>query len=59
MIRFQGAVLSEKEKLSFINLLKKELEYSRQLEEMLMNSRSKNRKHYFILQNELYMEQLD
>ena len=59
MIRLQGAVLSEKEKLSFINLLKKELEYSRQLEEMLMNSRSKNRKHYFILQNELYMEQLD
>jgi hypothetical protein len=56
MISFQKVELTEKEKESFVNLIKKEIEYSQQFEEMLLNSRSKNREHYFLLQKKLYLE---
>jgi hypothetical protein len=56
MISFQKEELSDKEKQVFISLIKNELEYSRKFEEMLLNSRNKDRKHYFLLQKELHLE---
>ena len=56
MISFKNSELTEEEKKSFVKLIKKEIEYSQQMEEMLFNTRSKNRKHYFLLQKELRLE---
>jgi hypothetical protein len=53
MISFQKEKLNLTEKSTFQNLLKKELQYSRQLEEIFLNSRSSNREHYFVMQKEL------
>ena len=53
MISFQKEKLNPTEKSAFISLLKKELQYSCQLEEILLNSRSSNREHYFVMQKEL------
>ena len=38
---------------------KKEIEYSRQFEEILNNSRSRNRKKYFMLQKEFKLLEID
>jgi hypothetical protein len=56
MISFQKETLTEIEKVSFVKLLKNELKYSQQLEEILLNSRNKSREHYFILEKRLYLE---
>ena len=56
MISFEKETLSKDEKRSFVKLLKQEITYSRQFEEMLLNSRSKDRKHYSILQKKLHLE---
>ena len=53
MISFQKEELSSREESAFIVLLKKELRYSHQIEEMLLNSRSNNRHRYFVMQKEL------
>jgi len=53
MISFQEEELNPIEKSTFQDLLKKELLYSKQLEEIFLNSRSSNREHYFVLQKEL------
>ncbi|NLO08423.1 MAG: hypothetical protein GX129_00935 [Clostridiales bacterium] len=58
MISFIGYELNEYEKSAFINLLKKEITYSRNIEEMLYESRSKGRKRYFLLQKELNLEEM-
>jgi len=41
---------------NFLKIIKSEIKYSEQLEEILFNSRSKNRKHYTILQKSLYLK---
>ncbi|HPT77197.1 MAG TPA: hypothetical protein PKV93_09070 [Fervidobacterium sp.] len=58
MISFKDFILSEDEKLAFIDLVKKEIYYSQKIEEMIYESRNKNRKHYFILQKELRLEEM-
>jgi len=58
MISFRDFVLSENEKLAFLDLVKKEISYSQKIEEMIYESRSKNRKHYFLLQKTLRLEEM-
>jgi hypothetical protein len=53
MISFQKEKLSKIEKTAFEDLLKKELLYSQQIEEVLLESRSSTRKRYFVMQKEL------
>lgn len=59
MISFQKYILSQNERSEFIDLIKKEISYSRQLEEMIYNSKMKNRKKYFILHKELRLEEIN
>ena len=42
----------------FIELIKKEITYSMKITEMIYESRAKNRKHYFLLQKELRLEEM-
>ncbi len=58
MISFRDFILSDKERLSFIDLIKKEISYSQKIEEMIYGSRFKSRKHYYILQKELKLEEM-
>lgn len=53
MVSFQKYKLSTTEQTAFLKLLKKELHYSKQIEEIFINSRSSNREHYFVMQKEL------
>lgn len=56
LINFKGYELSNNEKESFIAMLKREIDYSRKFEEILKNSRKKDRKHYFMLQKDFHLE---
>lgn len=58
MISFKDFVLDDYEKESFVELIRKEITYSKNIEEMLYESRSKNRKRYFILQKELNLKEM-
>lgn len=58
MISFKGYELSEYEVSSFVELIKKEISYSKNIEEMLYESRCKDRKRYFMLQKELKLEEM-
>jgi hypothetical protein len=40
-------------------MIRKEIMYSRQFEEILNNSRSRNRKKYFMLQKEFHLLELE
>ena len=59
LFSFVGYEPSEKEKYKFIEMLKREIEYSKKFEEMLSNSRSKDRKRYYMLQKEFHLEEMD
>jgi len=59
LFSFIGYEATEKEKRVFINMLRKEIDYSRRLEEILSNSRNKNRKRYFMLQKEFRLMELE
>ena len=48
-----------KENDTFVEMIKKEIEYSRQIEEILTNSRSRNRKRYYMLQKEFHLEEIE
>ena len=50
---------SQKEVATFVDMLKREIAYSRQIEEILFNSRSRGRKRYFMLQKEFHLEEMD
>ena len=50
---------TEKELDMFIQMLKKEIVYSHKIEEILFNSRSRNRKRYYMLQKEFHLEEFD
>lgn len=43
----------------FVDMLRKEIRYSQQMEEILNNSRSSRRKRYFMLQKEFHLEEMD
>ena len=59
LFSFVGYEPSEKEITPFVNMLKREIIYSRQIEEILSNSRSRGRKRYFMLQKEFHLEEMD
>lgn len=59
MISFKTTKPSKKEKEAFIDLIKKEISYSKKLEEMLHNSRNKTRKRYFVVQKQLITKEID
>ena len=45
--------MNEKEWEDFTNIIKDEIDYSKQLEEVIFNSRSRKRKYYTVLQRKL------
>lgn len=59
LFSFVGYEPTEKEKTKFVELIKKEIQYSKQFEEILTNSRNKGRKKYFMLQKEFHLEEMD
>lgn len=59
LFSFVGYEPSDEEKEVFVEMIKKEIQYSRQLEEILSNSRSKNRKRYFMLQKEFHLKEME
>ena len=59
LFSFMDYVPSEKELTTFVDMLKREIIYSRQIEEILSNSRSRGRKHYFMLQKEFHLEEME
>jgi hypothetical protein len=59
LFSFVDYIPSEKETLTFVDMIKREITYSRQFEEILSNSRSRNRKRYFMLQKEFHLEEME
>jgi len=59
MMSFKKEEIDKDEKGVFKELIEKELHYSKQIEEMIYNSRSKKRKHYFVLQKELQLIEIN
>ena len=59
LFSFVDYLPADKEINAFIEMVKKEITYSRQFEEILSNSRSRNRKRYFMLQKEFHLEEMD
>jgi hypothetical protein len=59
MMSFKKNELDKTEKEVFTYLIEKELRYSQQIEEMFFNSRSINRKHYFVMQKELHLVEMN
>ena len=57
MFSFVGTEPEEGEWKTFTEMHLKEVEYSRVMEEMLHNSRNKNRKHYYMLQKQLVLKE--
>ena len=58
MFSFIGTRPTATEWKSFTELILKEVEYSRTMEEMLHDNRSKDRKHYYMLQKQLVLKEL-
>ena len=56
MLSWRAFKPSEEEWKNFLKIIKREIKYSEQLEEILFKSRSKNRKRYTILQKRLYLK---
>ena len=59
LFSFVDYLPSDKEINAFVEMIKKEITYSRQFEEILSNSRSRNRKRYYMLQKEFHLEEMD
>ncbi len=58
MFSFKATKPSKEEWESFIEMILKEVEYSRIMEEMLHNSRNKNRKRYYMMQKQLILKEM-
>jgi hypothetical protein len=56
MLSWKAFEPTEEEWKDFLEIIKSEIKYSEQLEEILFHSRSKNRKHYTIFQKHLYLK---
>ena len=50
---------SKKEWQIFIEMIKKEITYSRQIQEIISNNRSRDRKRYYMLQKEFHLEETE
>lgn len=50
---------SNYEKQVFVEMIKKEILYSQQFEDVLTTNRSRNRKRYFMLQKEFHLAEMD
>ena len=59
LFSFVDYIPTMKEKNAFVDVIKKEIEYSQKIEEILMNSRSRNRKRYYMLQKEFHLEEME
>ena len=59
LFSFVDYIPTIKEKNAFVDVIKKEIEYSQKIEEILMNSRSRNRKRYYMLQKEFHLEEME
>ena len=59
LFSFVDYIPTTKEKNAFVDVIKKEIEYSKKIEEILMNSRSRNRKRYYMLQKEFHLEEME
>ena len=59
LFSFVDFIPSEKELEMFVSMLKREIIYSRQIEEILSNSRSRSRKRYYMLQKEFHLEEFE
>lgn len=59
LFSFVDYLPSKKEVSTFVEMVKKEITYSRQIEEILTNSRSRNRKRYYMLQKEFHLEEME
>lgn len=58
MISFKEYTLNQEERDIFVEMIRKEIDYSRKIEEMIYESRAKDRKRYFLLQKELRLEEM-
>lgn len=58
LFSFVGVEPEEKEREVFVDMIKKEIKYSQELEDILTTSRNKNRKKYFMLQKEFHLMEL-
>lgn len=58
LFSFIGDIPTEKEKYYFVEMIRKEIEYSKKFEEIISNSRSKGRRHYFMCQKEFNLEEM-
>ena len=59
LFSFVDYLPADKEIRAFVEMVKKEITYSRQIEEILSNSRSRGRKRYYMLQKEFHLEEMD
>lgn len=59
MFSFKGTEPTDEEWNVFFKMIKDEITYSIDLEEMLHESRSKDRKRYYMLQKKLVLEEID
>lgn len=59
LFSFVGYEPTAREKEVFIEMLKKEILYSQQFEEILNTNRNRNRKRYFMLQKDFHLEEMD
>lgn len=59
LFSFIGFEPTETERTTFIEIIKKEIHYSQQIEEILSNSRNRNRKRYFALQKEFHLIEME
>lgn len=59
LFSFVDYLPADKEIRAFVEMVKKEITYSRQFEEILSNSRSRNRKRYYMLQKEFHLEEME
>ena len=58
MFSFTGTKPNETEWKTFTGMILKEVKYSRMVEEMLHENRSKDRKQYYMLQKQLVLKEL-
>ena len=58
LFSFVGYEPTNQEKEVFVEMLKKEILYSQQFEEILSTSRNRDRKRYFMLQKEFHLEEM-
>lgn len=59
MFAFTSTRPTEDEWIVFTDMLLREIDYSRNIEEMLHDSRKNDRKHYFMLQKQLVLKEID